>query len=41
MWDGIFNDPTTAYCCQKDKYSEYCVDAEYNTCSPYLSDNRA
>jgi len=37
-WDGNFNDPETAYCCQKDKFSEYCVDAQYNECSPYLDE---
>lgn len=37
-WDGNFFNKETAYCCKKGLASEYCVDAEYNECSPYLGE---
>lgn len=40
-WNGFFKDPTTKICCQRGKYSEYCVDEPYNSCSPYMTDNIA
>ena len=37
-WNGVFADPSTRHCCRKGFYSEYCVDASYNKCSPYFSE---
>ena len=38
LWDGNFAQPDKAYCCRKGFFSEYCVDASYNKCSAYFSE---
>jgi len=39
-WDGMFTDPNTLVCCDRDSTSEYCTSQAYNECSSFFSESQ-